>query len=289
MNARTFTVTICVVLMVILSIACFALQPVRDTAVKVFMLNVGQGDSFLVQTAQGKQLLIDSGRDASVLAQLAKVMPAGDTSIDAIIATHPDADHIGGLASVLERYSVGLFLTSQVDGTSTVYRELFGLIDQKKIPAYYVRHGMDLSLDNKTVFSVLFPDRPTSNWETNTASVVGRLDVANPAPSNDTSSILFTGDSPSTIEHMLAQTVPDMLTVDVLKLGHHGSKTSSSAEFLTATHPQLALISAGVGNSYGHPHTEVFDRLKEQAIPWVSTQDKGTVELESVVGGWEVR
>ncbi len=245
---------------------------------KVHMLSVGQGDSFLIEAVDGTQILLDGGKDATVLSELSKVMVWNDKYIDVVIATHPDADHIGGLVDVLKRYKVGLFLTSDVVAETQTYKTLINSVVDKKIPAYYVRQGMNLNFADKTDFKVLFPDRDTHTWETNTASIVGRLQIGPPAGG---ASILFTGDSPVSIEEYLAKTIPKELDVDILKLGHHGSKTSTSSEYLRATSPDLTLISAGVNNSYGHPHKEVTDLLKKFNIPFVSTQTAGMVTLET--------
>lgn len=259
-------------------LACsLLLKPKKEEVLaKVYMLNVGQGDSFLIEASSGAQILIDGGRDATVLSELGKVMPWNDRSIDVIVATHPDADHIGGLVSVIKRYDIGLFLTSDVYSDTQTYKSLITAVLQKNIPAYYVRSGMNLNLDTtpNTDFTVLFPDRNTHTWETNAASVVGKLQIGE-------RSMLFTGDSPISVENYLAKKIPSELDVDILKLGHHGSKTSTSPEYLRATTPGLALISAGVNNSYGHPHKEVLDLLKKFNIPFVSTQTVGTYTLET--------
>jgi competence protein ComEC len=240
----------------------------------VSMLDIGQGDSFLIQASNGKQMLIDGGKDAAVLSQLARVMPWGDRSIDIVLATHPDKDHIGGLDDVLKRYKVGMFLTSEVGGETEEYKHLISLVTQKKIPAYFVRQGMKFDLSPTDYFLVLFPDRDVKGWETNTGSVVGKF-------VSGQRSVLFTGDSPAPIEQYLAKSIPDLLDVDILKLGHHGSRTSTTSAYLKATTPSLALISAGKNNSYGHPHKEVLDLLKQFNIPYVSTIDSGTVTFET--------
>ncbi len=280
MNRRTINLLVLILLITVFGIAAIALQPrASDGKGSVAMLNVGQGDSFLITAPSGAQMLIDGGKDSKVLVELAKVMPAGDRSIDVVIATHPDADHIGGLGAVLDRYKVGLFLTSEVAGDTDMYKNLLQEVTNKKIPAYFVRKGMNVSLDGTTKFTTLFPDRDVRTWETNTASVVGRLQIGS-------RSVLFTGDSPSSIESYLAKTAPKLIDVDILKLGHHGSKTSSSDVFLKATSPILALISAGVNNRYGHPAPEVVDRLKLRKIPSVSTQEKGAITLTTDGTKW---
>lgn len=282
MSRRLWTLLLLIVSVIGLGISALVLQPKeKDEKAKVSMLDVGQGDAIFIQSANGKQLLIDGGRDATVLTELAKVMPANDRSIDVVIATHPDADHIGGLPQVLKRYDVDLFLTSDVYADTQGVHDLYDQINDNGIPAYYVRRGMTIALDPTTSFKVLFPDRDTQMWETNTASVVGRLQIGN-------RSALFTGDSPISIEQYLVNTDPEDLDVDILKLGHHGSKTSSSSEFLRATSPALVLISAGENNRYGHPHPEVIDLLKKLKIPFVSTQDKGTVTFTTGETTWGV-
>lgn len=287
MDRKPRTLLTMALLVVGFGLICLLLIPQKSPGVAtVYMLNVGQGDSFLVQAHNGVQLLIDGGRDAQVLSELARVMPKGDRSIDVVIATHPDADHIGGLPLVLSHYNVGLFLTSDVLTDTSPFQALYTTLYTKHIPAYYARHGMSLTLDDDpslaSVFSILFPDRPTTTWETNSASVVGRLQIGQ-------NSMLLTGDSPLSIEHFLARADPHAIDVDILKLGHHGSKTASSEEFLRATSPVLALISAGVNNSYGHPATEITDRLHTLAIPFISTQDRGTVVLTSDGRVWTLQ
>ena len=285
MNRKARTLILMILITLGLGVSCLLSIPKKpDGLAKVHMLNVGQGDSFLIEAKNGKQLLVDAGKDASVLGELARVMPKGDRSIDVVIATHPDADHIGGLPLVFSRYDVGLFLTANVMADTEQFKTLHDELLKRKIPSYYVRSGIHLSLDADvtlpTKFSILFPDRPTTHWETNSASVVGRLDMGS-------ASMLLTGDAPSSVENFLAKARPKEVDTDILKLGHHGSKTSTSAEFLKAASPTLALVSAGVANSYGHPAKEVLARLKELSIPFVSTQEKGTVTFTTEGNSWK--
>jgi competence protein ComEC len=243
------------------------------------MLDVGQGDSFLIQTTTGKQMLIDGGKDATVLAELARLLPVGDRSIDVVLATHPDMDHIGGLDEVLKRYKVGLFLTSAVGTDTKEYVSLLELLKAKQIEPIVARQGMKITFSDTESFTVLFPDRDVTGWESNSGSVIGVFAAGEQR-------VLFTGDAPASVEQYLVATIPKQLDVDIVKLGHHGSRTSTTAALLKAATPELALISAGKDNSYGHPHKEVLTLLQQFAIPFVSTQDTGTVTLETDGATW---
>ncbi len=278
MNSKTARIGLMLVVVGILSIAYLLVttnfSDKQTTMTNVSMLNVGQGDSFLIKASNGRQMLIDGGKDATVLGELSKIMPWWDKSIDIVLATHPDMDHVGGLDEVLKRYKVSMFLTSEVGGDTNEYKNLLNLVNKKKIPAYFVRSGMKFDLSEKEYFEVLFPDRDVRDWETNTGSVVGKF-------VSGERSVLFTGDSPAPIEQYLAKSIPGKLDVDIFKLGHHGSRSSTTAALLKVATPSLALISAGKSNSYGHPHKEVLDLLKQFSIPYISTQTAGTVTLET--------
>lgn len=294
MDRKVFSIGVLFGTVCLLGIVFFTLpkQVIYGTLGKAefYMLDIGQGDSFLVVAPNGSKMLIDGGKDAKVLTELAKVLPIGDRYIDVVVATHPDADHIGGLVYVLQKYDVGIFLTSEVDGTTKTFENLFTTLEKKKIPSYYARHGMHINFGNTQIsnsqnhFDILFPDRPTKHWETNSASVVGKLSFGS-------RTALFTGDSPISVEKYLSRAIPKVLDVDILKLGHHGSKTSTSEEYIRATSPSLALISAGVDNSYGHPHQEVTSSLGAFRIPYVSTQTAGIVTLTVSEDGtkWEMK
>lgn len=275
MNTKTARISLIFVVIMVLAVFVVVSKPdIQNRMTSVFMFDVGQGDSFLIQASNGKQMLIDGGKDATVLSELSRAMPWGDKSIDIVLATHPDMDHVGGLDEVLKRYKVGMFLTSEVGGETEEYKNLLALVNKKKIPAYVVQQGMKLDLSEKEYFLVLFPDRDVRGWETNTGSVVGKF-------VSGKRSVLFTGDSPTSIEQYLSATISKDLDVDILKLGHHGSRTSTTAVYLKATTPSLALISAGKNNSYGHPHKEVLTLLKQFSVPFVSTQESGTTTFKT--------
>ncbi len=241
---------------------------------KVAFLDIGQGDAIYIEAPNGKQMLVDGGRSSRVLGQLGKVMPFGDRSIDVVIGTHPDADHIGGLNNVLDNYKVGTMVESGGVSESQTYRSLEQKITNKKIPRVLGRAGMRIVLDNKkgkeVYFDILYPDRDVSTIPTNDGSIVGKLTYGN-------TSVMLTADSPINKELYLVNKNREVLDVDILKLGHHGSRTSTSISYLKATSPTLAIISAGLRNSYGHPHKEVLDNLRMLSVPYVGTYQKGTI------------
>ena len=242
----------------------------RAGVLTVAFLDVGQGDAIYIEAPNGNQVLIDGGPGAKTLRSLGNVVPFYDRSLDLVIATHPDQDHIGGLPAVLERMSVLGVMTSENATETGAYSAFEKIIQTKNLHRILARRGEKIILDQGVVLEILFPDRSTFGWDTNTGSIVARLTYGDV-------SFLFTGDSPSSIEHYLAGKDGAHLQTNVLKLGHHGSRTSSSREFLSVVDPEYAIVSAGRDNKYGHPNKDVTALLEELKIPTLSTVDKGTV------------
>ncbi len=246
----------------------FAISDISQVA----YLDVGQGDSFLITTPSHKQLLIDGGRSSRILDLLENQMPYFDKKIDLIIGTHPDADHIGGLPNVLDVYDTGAVFEPGSFSDSKIYGNLEQSINENKIPHILARENMVIDFGDGTYFVFLFPNQDVHDWETNNSSIVGMY-------IHDSTSFLFTGDAPLATENYLVKKYGTDLHVDVLKLGHHGSRTSSGEEFLRTINPGLAIVSAGKENSYGHPHKDVVERLEKMKIPFFSTIDSGTINL----------
>ena len=241
---------------------------------EVHYLDIGQGDSFLIETPNGRQVLIDGGPNAIVLQRLSEVMDFGDHTIDMVVGTHPDKDHIGGLSDVLKKYDVGTILTTE-NKNDTQASALYDQLKQKEgADVINARRGQMFILDASTTLRVLFPDRDPTNMESNESSIVLQLRYGS-------STFLFTGDSPEKIEHYLVSIEGNGLKSDVLKAGHHGSRTSTSEEYLDAVNPEYAIISAGLNNKYGHPHQEVMDRLKASGTTIYETSKEGTITLLS--------
>lgn len=240
----------------------------------VAFLDVGQGDSVLVETSTGQQILIDGGPNKKVLQELSKIMPFYDRSIDVVIATHPDGDHIGGLPDVLNRYNVDLVIEPGVESDTAVSKTFERLIEEKNIKKVLARRGMKLVLSDNAYLLILFPIGDVSKWDSNDASIVAKL-------VHGKTSFLFTGDSPQKIENYLVSVDKENLDVDVLKIGHHGSKTSSSESFIGYTSPEYAVISVGTENKYGHPNKETLDILNRFEIQILRTDLLGSIIMKS--------
>jgi len=244
------------------------------TILKVSFIDVGQGDAILIQTPDKHQVLIDGGRNKKVVSELGKLLPFGDRTIDVVIETHPDADHIGGLPEVVSRYSVGLFMEPGVESDNSLDDELHIRLGEKKVEKLLARRGQVINFGDGVKLIILFPNQVVSKWETNRASVVAKLVYGE-------ESFLFTGDSPIQVESVLMSLDKEVLDADVLKAGHHGSRTSTSLIYAEAVSPEYAVISAGRDNTYGHPHKEVLDILRIAGAEIMSTADKGTITFET--------
>jgi competence protein ComEC len=245
----------------------------REKLLTVAFLDVGQGDSIFIEAPNGNQMLIDGGANAQVLRELRKVMPFYDRSIDIVIATHPDQDHIGGLVEVVGRYDVKYFLDPGVESETAVYAGLMDNIEENQIERIIARRDTIIDLGDGVTLKVLFPDRDVSGVETNDASIITRLVYGE-------SEVMMTGDAPKKIEEYVVSLDGEDLESDVLKVGHHGSKTSTSELFLGFVDPQYAIISAGENNRYGHPHQEVLDILETFDVPILNTSG-GTIVFQS--------
>lgn len=246
----------------------------------VSFLDIGQGDSVFIQTPSGKDILIDGGPNKNVLKELGGIVSFFDKKIDIVLATHPDKDHIGGLPAVFERFNVGLFIESGVECSTSICDALASSIKEKKIDVIKGRRGTVIDFGDGVYISILFPDRDVADLETNTASVATKIVYGK-------NSVILSGDSPQSIEDFLVWKDGKNLDSDILKVGHHGSRTSSGEEFVHMVSPAIAIISAGKGNSYGHPHKEVVDILNKEGSKMLSTIDMGRITLVSDGKSWK--
>lgn len=249
------------------------------TTLQVAFLDVGQGDAVYIRTPNGNDVLIDGGPDNSVIQKLYEIMPTFDRDIDMVVATHPDKDHIAGLIQVFESYQVHTFLRSEVSSGTSFDNSLRTRAEQEpSLQTIVARRGQRIILDKKhgIYLDILFPDQDTTSFkeDPNEASLVSRLVYQN-------ISFLITGDAPVSVEQFLARNDASLLKSTVLKLGHHGSQTSTSDEFLDQVQPHYAVVSAGNNNSYHHPHQSVIDRITTRQIKTLSTIGLGTIIFET--------
>ncbi len=231
----------------------------------VTVLDVGQGDSILVQ-AYGRSVLIDGGPDSSVLERLGEWLPFWQRRVDAVISTHPHDDHLFGLLEVLERYEVGYFVKTGI-GQHTAYGT------QHTAEEVTVDKSKRLKIGD-VVFDFVYPRERLANEEVddlNNTSIVIRVEIGE-------QSYLFTGDAEKEVEEELIENSV-YLESDVLKVGHHGSKTSTTENFLRAVGPNQAAISCGVDNRFGHPKEEILEKLRSFDIEIRRTDEEGDVEL----------
>lgn len=238
----------------------------NERGTEVIFLDVGQGDAILIRQGRN-QILIDSGRSGKVLlSAVSRHIPFWDRTIEAVISTHPDADHIGGFPSLIRNYRVGVFVSTAVSSESETYRYLRQSIEEYP-PAknLIARKGMSLSLPRGGRLELLFPaDGARVAGESNETSIVTRFSFGE-------TDFLLTGDLPREETFL-----PDAPQSEVLKLAHHGSKYSSSEVFLARVRPHEAVVSVG-RNSYGHPSPEVLDRARRAGAVVRRTDESGDI------------
>ena len=254
----------------------------------VKVLNVGQGDAILIQSG-GHNVLIDTG-DLDEREKLrAELSKAAVKKIDAVILTHPHADHIGGMAMLLDEYSVGKVYDNGMPSTSRIYLGYMKQLKEKHIERRGLAAGDRVDLGGGAVFEVLGPSAELVQagsvkgykHDPNNESVVGRLVFGS-------FTMMFTGDAEKKEEQAILFKAGDRVQSKVLKAGHHGSKTSSSADFLRAVQPKAALISCGVNNDYGHPHKETMKKYHALKLDIYTTAENGTITVTSDGKDWHI-
>ena len=243
-----------------------------SSSLEVTFLDIGQGDAILVKTPSGKEMLIDGGPTNRILEELGKHISYFDHTLDVIVATHPDADHVTGLIPVLTKYEVATIITSGMKSETGVFKTLDEKINAERADLHEGRKGDEIDFGDGVVAHILWPNGRSFN-DTNDASVSMVLTYGE-------HSFLLTGDLPQVYEpRLIGDVLPHQVTV--YKAGHHGSKTSSSELLLSYIHPEYAVISAGKNNRYGHPHQETLDRLHTYAKEILSTVDRGGITFVS--------
>ncbi|MBP3335416.1 MAG: MBL fold metallo-hydrolase [Ruminiclostridium sp.] len=232
---------------------------------KVHFLDVGQGDSIFIELPDDKTMLIDASEKEYADRITTYIYSCGYSSLDYVVATHPHSDHIGGMADVIGSFIVGNVILSPATHTTKTYTNMLTAIDQSGAKVTLGIAGKEIFSDGDLSAVAIAP--VTEDYsDLNNSSVMVMLTYGD-------KKFLFTGDA----EEEEERTVTADVKCDVLKVGHHGSSTSTSSAFLAAASPEYAVISCGMGNSYGHPHTETIDKLKKAGINIYRTDLQGDI------------
>lgn len=245
---------------------------------KVTYMDVGQADSILIQIPNGKNILIDAGNNEDAEMITSYLKKQGIRRLDVVIGTHPHEDHIGSLDKVIQTFEIGQVIMPKVATNTQTYKEVLTAIQDKGLKIKEAKAGLKLELGSMEATSpqisaeILAPI--SSQYEDmNNYSAVLRLVYGQ-------STFLFVGDAESVSEKELLTSSSD-LKADVLKVGHHGSNSSTTQEFLNKVSPKYAVISVGRDNTYGHPTPSTLDRLKKSGVEVYRTDELGTIVSES--------
>ncbi len=245
-------------------------QAIHASPVRVDFIDVGQGDAILIRTDAGEAILIDGGTERAGAAGVVPYLEAeGITKLDLVVMTHPHEDHIGGLIPVLERIPVEMIYADGQVHTTLVYERLLLLIEKLEIPFYLARSGGNIEV-GPLKLEILHPNKNFLAGLNNN-SVVLRMEI-------DGVSFLYTGDIEKLAEEFLIEEGL-LLATDILKVAHHGSQTSSSADFLAQVNPETAIIMVGEGNRYNHPDWQVLSRLEALSADIWRTDLHGTITV----------
>ncbi len=225
---------------------------VGDGSARFYFIDVGQGDSILIKTNAG-DVLIDAGPSASEDELVRYLESVGVDDIEYLVLTHPHSDHIGGADAILEKFDVKRVILPETDCSTNMYLKVLGLIEKEKCEAI-ISKALDTYTLGELKMTLLAPNGVTYEGY-NDYSVVIRAEMGN-------SSVLLTGDAEKISENEMLKNIPrSLLRCDVLKVGHHGSTTSTTGSFFDAVSPEYAVISCGKNNDYGHPHREIISLL----------------------------
>lgn len=243
----------------------------KKSLLSIHMIDVGQGDSILVQTPTNKNILIDGGDEDSKNIINSYLRQKRIKTIDIIIATHPDSDHIGSLDNVIKKFNVNSIYMPEQSTNSESYQNLINSCTDKNLAIQYLYKDDVLNIDNNINIYVLSPSYIQE--ESNLNSIVFKLTFNN-------NSFLFMGDAEEENEKEILRSF-ELNNINFIKIGHHGSNSSSSLEFIKKINPDIAAISCGYKNQYGHPHKAVIDNLKQSHVSIYRTDRIGDIVFYS--------
>ena len=240
-----------------------------EAYLEVHYLDVGQADSIFIEINDEMTMLIDAGTNESSETIINYINSLGYNKIDYLIATHPHADHIGGMEKIVEEYEIGNIYMPKVTTNTKTYENLLEEIDNKNLKIKTAESNVNILNGNGLVIDILSPVKNTYD-DLNNYSVVLKITYKNV-------SYLFMGDAEEEVE----QQITEDIDADIIKVGHHGSNTSSSIDFLKRVSPTYAIISVGEDNSYSHPHDEILKRYKDIGANVYRTDLNGTITVST--------
>ncbi len=242
-------------------------------SLELHVLDVGQGDAVLLRTPEGQNILVDGGPGQAVLEELGQVLSPLERRLDLVILTHPHEDHVAGLVPVLQRFEVGEVMLSAPDYGNDSYEQFMQEIAEQKIPYSFADDDHDFILGSLEL-DVLYPFEPF------TGDKIENVNNASPVIKAKWGEveILLTGDAEQEVEAALLASEIDV-SADILKAGHHGSRSSSTLEFLEAVGAELMLISCGEDNDYGHPHEETLEKAADMGMQVRRTDLEGRISI----------
>ena len=272
------------IIWIVIVLVCFNLLAWRlvfkespSRSLKVVFFDIGQGSSVFIETPQHTQILVDGGPSNKIVEKLGREMPFFSRSVDLIISTHPDFDHLAGLVEVLKSYRVEGVGWTGVKGRTAEFEEFMIETDQEGAEKIILKKGEIIRVGRNLKIEVLAPLKDFAGREVkdyNSSSLVLKVSYGQ-------TDFLLTGDSPVSIEKELVEKMKDKLDVEILQVGHHGSKSSTSQVWLEATSPEIAVIQVGKDNRYGHPNQEVLERLEKYGIKILRTDQDGDIKFLS--------
>lgn len=247
-------------------------QPGNGTALlRVHFIDVGQADSILIQTPGEKVMLIDAGNNADGNAVVSYIKDLGIEKIDVLVGTHPHEDHIGGMDTVINAFPIGDVYMPRASSNTKTFKDVLNAVKSKGLTISPAVAGKDIPLDPSVHVEILAPNSTGYN-SLNDYSAVIKVKYKD-------RSFLFTGDAEKVSEKEMLDKNLDV-KADVLKVGHHGSSSSTSSEFLDKVAPKFAVIMVEKGNDYKHPHQEIMERLKNREIPVYRTDQNGNIVVK---------
>lgn len=261
-----------------------ALLSYPDRYLHIWFLNVGQGDATLIKTPSNHYFLIDGGPSDQVVNELGKILPFWQRKIDAVLLTHPQADHMSGLIDVMKRFQVQRVLINPIKNDTAEWREFFQLVRDKQV---LLRHfwQSELIIDNDIIIEGLWPPperlgSPISDADLNALSQISLLKFGN-------FRALLLGDSELGLENPALEFFP-WERVNLMKIPHHGSKNALSSQSLNRLLPKVGIISVGQGNSYNLPNKETIEFLEKSDVKVLRIDEMGTIEVVTNGRGWSL-